>query len=165
MNKLKDLRLQKGVTQFELAAYLYIKQNTYSQYENERRQLPVDIMIKLSRYYEVSLIICWVWPTTIVRYNYAENAPLFGKRGVLKFSFDLFHNQVYKIKGAAIDKPTVGDTKLGQARQGDKRHRHTRRGQGAAHILPSFREICDLFVHYVERLVAHQARNRQLDFA
>ena len=60
MNKLKDLRLQKGVTQFELAAYLYIKQNTYSQYENERRQLPVDIMIKLSRYYEVSLIICWV---------------------------------------------------------------------------------------------------------
>ena len=55
MNKLKDLRLQKGVTQFELAAYLYIKQNTYSQYENERRQLPVDIMIKLSRYYEVSI--------------------------------------------------------------------------------------------------------------
>ena len=55
MNNLKELRMQKGVTQFELATYLYIKQNTYSQYENERRQLPIDIMIKLSRYYNVSI--------------------------------------------------------------------------------------------------------------
>lgn len=31
-----------------------IKQNTYSQYENGQRQLPIDILISLAKYYNVS---------------------------------------------------------------------------------------------------------------
>ena len=52
--KLKELREEKGFTQTQLAEYLNIKQNTYSQYENEKRQLPIDVLIKLARYYSVS---------------------------------------------------------------------------------------------------------------
>ena len=43
--KLKDLREDSDLTQAEIANYLHIKQNTYSQYENGQRQLPVDILI------------------------------------------------------------------------------------------------------------------------
>lgn len=52
--KLKDLREDNDLKQKELAEYLHIKQNTYSQYENGQRQLPIDILIKLAKYYNVS---------------------------------------------------------------------------------------------------------------
>ena len=37
--RIKDLREDRDLTQTELAAFLHIKQNTYSQYENGLRQL------------------------------------------------------------------------------------------------------------------------------
>ena len=52
--KLKELREENGFTQTQIAEYLNIKQNTYSQYENEKRQLPIDVLIKLSKYYKVT---------------------------------------------------------------------------------------------------------------
>ena len=52
--RIKDLREDNDITQKELAEYLHIKQNTYSQYENGQRQLPIDILIALSKYYKVS---------------------------------------------------------------------------------------------------------------
>ncbi len=52
--RLKDLREDNDLKQKELADYLNIKQNTYSQYENGQRQLPIDILIKLARFYKVS---------------------------------------------------------------------------------------------------------------
>ena len=52
--RLKDLREDADLKQKEIAEYLHIKQNTYSQYENGQRQLPIDILIKLSEYYGVS---------------------------------------------------------------------------------------------------------------
>lgn len=52
--RLRDLREDNDITQKELAEYLHIKQNTYSQYENGQRQLPIDILIALSKYYKVS---------------------------------------------------------------------------------------------------------------
>ena len=52
--KLKELREENGVTQTQIANYLNIKQNTYSQYENEKRQLPIDVLIKLAKYYKVT---------------------------------------------------------------------------------------------------------------
>lgn len=52
--KLKELREENGFTQIQVAEYLNIKQNTYSQYENEKRQLPIDTLIKLARYYKVT---------------------------------------------------------------------------------------------------------------
>lgn len=52
--RLKDLREDADITQKELAEYLHVKQNTYSQYENGQRQLPIDMLIALARYYETS---------------------------------------------------------------------------------------------------------------
>ena len=52
--RLRDLREDCDLKQQQIADYLHIKQNTYSQYENGLRQLPVDVLIKLSKYYKVS---------------------------------------------------------------------------------------------------------------
>lgn len=52
--RLKDLREDHDLTQKELAARLHISQNTYSQYENGVRQLPIEILIALSYIYNVS---------------------------------------------------------------------------------------------------------------
>ena len=52
--KLKELREENGLKQIEVANYLNVKQNTYSQYESEKRQLPIDVLIKLSKFYHVS---------------------------------------------------------------------------------------------------------------
>ena len=52
--RLKELREEFQVTQKRLSEYLHIKQNTYSQYENEQRQLPLDALIALAEYYDVS---------------------------------------------------------------------------------------------------------------
>ena len=52
--KLKDLREENNFTQNQIATYLNIKQNTYSQYENEKRQLPIDVLIKLAKFYKVT---------------------------------------------------------------------------------------------------------------
>ncbi len=53
--RLKDLREDNDITQKQLAEYLHIRQNTYSQYENRQRQVPLDILIKLANYYNVTL--------------------------------------------------------------------------------------------------------------
>ena len=52
--RLKELREDNDIKQQTIADYLHIKQNTYSQYENEQRQLPISILIKLARFYNVS---------------------------------------------------------------------------------------------------------------
>ncbi len=52
--RLKELREENNLTQSQIADYLNIKQNTYSQYENEKRQLPIDVLIKLSKFYKVT---------------------------------------------------------------------------------------------------------------
>ena len=52
--RLRDIREDRAVTQKTLATYLHIGQNTYSQYETGRRQLPVDILIRLAEYFGTS---------------------------------------------------------------------------------------------------------------
>ncbi len=52
--RLRDLREDRDLKQKDVAEYLNIRQNTYSQYENGQRQLPIDVLIKLSKYYGVS---------------------------------------------------------------------------------------------------------------
>ena len=52
--RLKDLREDADLKQKDIAEYLHVKQNTYSQYENGQRQLPIDILIKLAQFYHVT---------------------------------------------------------------------------------------------------------------
>ena len=52
--RIRDLREDRDLTQKQLADYLHIKQNTYSQYETGQRQLPLDALIALAKYYKTS---------------------------------------------------------------------------------------------------------------
>lgn len=52
--RLKDIREDRDLTQRELAEYLHIKQNTYSQYENGQRELPIEALIALAHYFGTS---------------------------------------------------------------------------------------------------------------
>jgi len=52
--RIKDLREDHNLTQKQVAEYLSIKQNTYSQYENEQRQIPLSYLIKLAKFYKTS---------------------------------------------------------------------------------------------------------------
>ncbi len=52
--RLKELREDADIRQKELAQYLHIRQNTYSQYENAQRQLPIEVLLRLADFYDVS---------------------------------------------------------------------------------------------------------------
>ena len=52
---IRNLRIDNGYTQKQIAEYLHIKQNTYSQYEIGVLNYPVDVLIKLADFYDVSV--------------------------------------------------------------------------------------------------------------
>lgn len=52
--RIRDLREDNDMTQQQVADYLNIKQNTYSQYETGNRQIPVDVLVKLAALYKTS---------------------------------------------------------------------------------------------------------------
>lgn len=54
LDKLKSLRIDNDLKQSDVAKALFISQNSYCQYELGRRQLPIQLLIKLCRYYKVS---------------------------------------------------------------------------------------------------------------
>ncbi len=51
---LRDLREDHDLRQETIAGYLGITQQTYSNYENGRREIPVSVVKKLAEYYHVS---------------------------------------------------------------------------------------------------------------
>ena len=53
--RIRDLREDNDKTQRELANVLNCSQQVYSNYELGQRDIPTDILIKLSRYYNVSV--------------------------------------------------------------------------------------------------------------
>lgn len=55
MMRLKKLREENTLTQKAVADYLHIRQNTYSQYETSQRQVPIETLIALSDFYDVSV--------------------------------------------------------------------------------------------------------------
>lgn len=52
---IRNLREDNDKTQNELADYLNIKQTTYSKYELEKINIPIEVFIKLADYYNVSI--------------------------------------------------------------------------------------------------------------
>ena len=53
--RIRDLREDSNYTQKELSKYLNCSQQVYSNYELGQRDIPTDILIKLSRFYNVSV--------------------------------------------------------------------------------------------------------------
>ncbi len=52
---IRNLREDNDKVQRELAAYLNVKQTTYSKYELGKINVPIDVCIKLADYYDVSI--------------------------------------------------------------------------------------------------------------
>ena len=52
---LRALREDRDIKQKEIAKILNVSQNTYSQYETGVIALTAEVLIKLSRYYSVSI--------------------------------------------------------------------------------------------------------------
>ena len=51
---IRDLREDHDLTKREVAAYLGVSQQTYSNYENGVREIPTNTVVALARYYQVS---------------------------------------------------------------------------------------------------------------
>lgn len=54
-NRIRDLREDNDYKQTQLAEYLCVKQSTYSDYENDKINIPIEALIKLAHYYNVSV--------------------------------------------------------------------------------------------------------------
>ena len=53
--RIRDLREDRDLTQKELCKILNCSQQVYSNYELGQRDIPTDILIKLSNFYNVSI--------------------------------------------------------------------------------------------------------------
>ena len=53
--RLKDLREDHDLKQIDIAEYLGIKQTVYSRYERGFQTIPIEHLIKLADYYNVSV--------------------------------------------------------------------------------------------------------------
>lgn len=52
--KLKELRLENGQTQAQVAEKLNIRQQTYARYENNTGEPSLDTLVKISEIFDVS---------------------------------------------------------------------------------------------------------------
>lgn len=52
--RIKNMREDYDLTQKQVAEYLNIKQNTYSQYETGNRQIPIEVLVALAELYNTS---------------------------------------------------------------------------------------------------------------
>ncbi|MBR5245596.1 MAG: helix-turn-helix transcriptional regulator [Clostridia bacterium] len=53
--RIRDLREDHDLLQKDLAAYLKCSQVCYSNYENGRRDVPTEVLIRLSEFYQTSV--------------------------------------------------------------------------------------------------------------
>ncbi len=53
--KIRELREDRDLKQREVAEYLNVSQNTYSQYENGVISLTAETLVKLAEFYKVSV--------------------------------------------------------------------------------------------------------------
>ena len=57
--RIKALREDRDITQKELAEFLNIAQNTYSQYENGKRDVPIEVLINYADTIRYRRTIFW----------------------------------------------------------------------------------------------------------
>lgn len=53
--RIRELREDNFLTQQKIADLLHIGQRTYADYESGKTRIPVDSLIKLAKYYNVSV--------------------------------------------------------------------------------------------------------------
>lgn len=52
--RIHNLRIDNNLTQKEVADFLHVKQNAYSQYEVSTLNYPLDIVVALAQFYNTS---------------------------------------------------------------------------------------------------------------
>ena len=55
MNRIKELRIEKGITQADLAKILKISDRAVGYYENGAREPDYNTLLKISEYFDVSI--------------------------------------------------------------------------------------------------------------
>lgn len=55
VERIIDLRESKNLTQAEVAKYLGVAQNTYSDYERDKLKMPIKALIELAEFYDVDM--------------------------------------------------------------------------------------------------------------
>lgn len=53
-NRLKDMRLKRGIAQKILGIEIGVSQQNISKYENDIASIPIDVLIAMSEYFKVS---------------------------------------------------------------------------------------------------------------
>jgi transcriptional regulator with XRE-family HTH domain len=53
--RIRELREDSDLTQKEISSFLKCSQQVYSNYELGQRDIPTDILIKISKFYKVSV--------------------------------------------------------------------------------------------------------------
>lgn len=55
IERIRDLREDRDLKQKDLAKLLSVDQSTYSDYENDRINIPIEQLIKIADFYNVSI--------------------------------------------------------------------------------------------------------------
>lgn len=53
--RIQDLRTDADMSQKQLSEILHISQRSYSHYETGSRNIPVEMLIRLANYYDISI--------------------------------------------------------------------------------------------------------------
>lgn len=54
LERIRNFRIDRGLTQSQIAEVVGVSQNTYSQYEIGKLNYPLDVVIRLARFYSTS---------------------------------------------------------------------------------------------------------------
>ncbi len=53
--RIRDIREDRDLTQKQISAFLMCDQSLYSKYERGERDIPLELILRLADYYDVSL--------------------------------------------------------------------------------------------------------------
>ena len=53
--RIRDIREDRDLTQKQVAQHLMCDQSLYSKYERGEREIPLNLMIRLAQFYQVSI--------------------------------------------------------------------------------------------------------------
>ena len=53
--RIREIREERGFTQQTIAEQIFVGQRTYADYESGKTRIPVDRLLLLARFYDVSL--------------------------------------------------------------------------------------------------------------
>ena len=53
--RIREIREDHSITQQKIADLLHIGQRTYADYESGKTRIPVDSLLRLAKYYDVSM--------------------------------------------------------------------------------------------------------------